>query len=605
MVTVNHTGAALGTPEDATMKTTIKPTISCLRTEIPNTPSPHTSQNHLSSSVPDSRKAITTSSHRERLKPSPYANGSSSAPPRSTIPESPDIHDQDKLRQSSCASVPRKSTDMAKYAEPLSTHQQHETELAQRANWEQSCHAFSKACPAEDKPALVENMVMSARTDNVLTVNKGGTLTSESVDTPKEASQARGEIPCTAEDDDDNQRAMSSIESQSLNRIPGLLPATVITLNQQPLLSSIVLGEQEEQSSPRLPKHSPATTRPVLPITATSPKMNMDKLRSDSPTTEMRRLQHHRKAKAYTMRELAQIALVAANGQRLTTAAVVSWLSATFSHLRTRDLEWQARVRSALSTFDEFSGEKISGTLGRGNKKSYAFSSSQTRTRYEREFPQFSNSAVASTGTSLRSLSVQSSVPTSLVPTGPNDEDFNSETSSTHSMQSKVASPLNKLRTNAIGQYSMPFQRVGNKDLLPPSHLVQNSRRVAKYCDIIMDDQQNAGIENMTEIEKWQRIAEIKARPSRKQNFGRNHKLAHKRRHRLQDVHDERDGAWTRPFTIKERTLFDVLASDIDMEIDGSQTLRDIFSLPVYAIPMNDGQSELAFRDGSMVSMSL
>jgi hypothetical protein len=104
----------------------------------------------------------------------------------------------------------------------------------------------------------------------------------------------------------------------------------------------------------------------------------------------------------------------------------------------------------------------------------------------------------------------------------------------------------------------------------------------------------------MTEEEKARKIAEIKARPSRKKYFGSDHRLAHKRRFGLEDVHDERDGAWKprRPTTDELHQS----AKGVDMDSEKAQTLRGLFGLPENVIPMNDGFTELAFRDGTLVN---
>jgi hypothetical protein len=106
-------------------------------------------------------------------------------------------------------------------------------------------------------------------------------------------------------------------------------------------------------------------------------------------------------------------------------------------------------------------------------------------------------------------------------------------------------------------------------------------------------------VETMSEAEKAQKITEIQARPSRKQYFGSDHRLAHKRWHGLDDIHDERIGAWKPQVALKQN--HPDANEDVDMNGETVRTLREVFNLPNNMIPMNDGQTELAFRDGTLV----
>ncbi|KAL1797254.1 hypothetical protein ACET3X_003860 [Alternaria dauci] len=103
----------------------------------------------------------------------------------------------------------------------------------------------------------------------------------------------------------------------------------------------------------------------------------------------------------------------------------------------------------------------------------------------------------------------------------------------------------------------------------------------------------------MTPEEKAAKIAEIKMRPKRKQFFGSVDRLAHVRRYRHQDIHDQSDGAW-KPNSMTERTTGEQ-DSAAPNEHGENQSLLQIFNLPSNAIPMNDGR-ELAFRDGTLIN---
>ena len=105
-------------------------------------------------------------------------------------------------------------------------------------------------------------------------------------------------------------------------------------------------------------------------------------------------------------------------------------------------------------------------------------------------------------------------------------------------------------------------------------------------------------IETMTDAEKAQKITAIKARRSRKAFFGRDHRLAHVRRYQRLDIHDERDGMWKPAYRTSGTDNSDRAMKDRD----GSETLREAFGLPKNVVPVNDGQTELAFRVGAPVS---
>lgn len=146
-----------------------------------------------------------------------------------------------------------------------------------------------------------------------------------------------------------------------------------------------------------------------------------------------------------------------------------------------------------------------------------------------------------------------------------------------------------------------PFER--REPRQRPFNLIDSDIGVVRYSrheDVPLQPQQHS-IETMTDAEKAKKIAEIKTRPSRKTYFGSDYRLAHKRRHGLQDIHDESDGAWKPP-----NSTNDDAEKDKNME-DGEEkrTLRQIFDLPDNMIPMNDGDYELAFRDGTLANGKL
>lgn len=145
----------------------------------------------------------------------------------------------------------------------------------------------------------------------------------------------------------------------------------------------------------------------------------------------------------------------------------------------------------------------------------------------------------------------------------------------------------------------MPFERLRPKK--PPKRLSFDYTVVKEtsYQSMVMRSHRPL-IETMTEAEKARRIATITARPSRKNHFGSDYRLAHKRRYGLNDIHDETGGTPHPALgTLGCHDLHD--RRSIEMK-EGIRTLRQVFELPDNAIPMNDGHTELAFRDGTRVS---
>jgi len=307
--------------------------------------------------------------------------------------------------------------------------------------------------------------------------------------------------------------------------------------------------------------------------------------------------------KRYTNRELARIALVAGNGQDMATSQIIPWLVRTFPHLRVGEGNWEMNVRSALSWFEEFEGRKIHGA--QGNKKLYGFSSAAIRAQFEAEYAQFVDSpgphqtpvpleAVRYDDDKPQSKQPQAikravkSAPTSLKPM----IDHRSKSSMVNIPQqpSPTAKPADNRTSFNPFERSVPRQPCNllNSD----SNVLEFSRKAA------IPAASNPTIDNMTEEEKARKIKEIKARPSRKSYFGSEKRLAHKRRYDLEDIHDERDGAWQAPGRTTDNGPHEDHDMDIDGEDDGHRTLRKVFNLPYNMIPVNDGQTELAFKDG-------
>lgn len=106
---------------------------------------------------------------------------------------------------------------------------------------------------------------------------------------------------------------------------------------------------------------SDATRVAIEDKTQTRPK-NWPSLVSDSHISPPLR-----PVKKHTNRQLARIALVAANGMSLTTSQILFWIAGHFSYVRVGEGSWENGVRSTLSHFSEFTSTEIAGAY-RGKK---------------------------------------------------------------------------------------------------------------------------------------------------------------------------------------------------------------------------------------------
>jgi hypothetical protein len=128
-----------------------------------------------------------------------------------------------------------------------------------------------------------------------------------------------------------------------------------------------------------------------------------------------------------------------------------------------------------------------------------------------------------------------------------------------------------------------------------------NSKRV-RFFEESLD--RTPSVEIMTPMEIDRKISEIKQRPSRKRFFGSDHRLAHVRRYGRQDIHDESEEAWMSVPSKEFRTTIGGSVGIDSRKEEGATTVRELFNLPENTIPTNSGRAELAFRDGTLVSIS-
>jgi hypothetical protein len=307
-------------------------------------------------------------------------------------------------------------------------------------------------------------------------------------------------------------------------------------------------------------------------------------------------------SKRYTMRQMGRIALVAAGGSRMTTSQIILWIAHTFPYLQVGGA-WEGTIRQSLSTFAEFHAQKIPGACD--NKKLYGFASADLRAQYEAEYPEFCTLPnILHTPVPYQEKMVGDEIDqsrksaqatkgkegASILPTSP---------SRRFRLISEVASVQPRMNPQAKQDVTfMPFERstpcqsVSKRNYDIGVERTTTFRAAHTLTPRTTDD-------TMREAETARKIAEIKARPSRKQYFGSDYRLAHKRRHDLKDIHDERDGAWKPHHVSTEQQS--KRNQNMGMTDGNDPSLKEVFSLPNNQIPMNDGQTELAFRDGTLV----
>jgi hypothetical protein len=351
-------------------------------------------------------------------------------------------------------------------------------------------------------------------------------------------------------------------------------------------------------------------------------------------------------SKRYTNRELARITLVAANGSGMTALQIIDWVAQRFSYKQKGQgapSQWERSLTSMLSLKEEFRSDKPA-QQGPGSAVLYSFANATLRARFEREWsaycaqPVFATtqaskqllqerrkSPVQSTSTPAcateqspkeqpqdqRKSPVQpTSTPARVVKSGQAIKSASSRRThiSLPNPDSSLSASPDDPAINITPKHNPLFNPFERPAVQHPETALHKDIEAALYDELQSSRQtsfhklalgpQKPSIDTMTLEEKARKIAEIKARPSRKKFFGSEHRLAHVRRYGREDIHDESDGAWIPPPT---KTDEKAQKRDVVMEDSGdNRTLREVFNMPANAVPMNDGH-ELAFRDGTLV----
>ena len=316
--------------------------------------------------------------------------------------------------------------------------------------------------------------------------------------------------------------------------------------------------------------------------------------------------------KRHTNRDLARIALVCAQGTGMTALEIIDWLALRFSYLNKGQGAWEKSLKSVLSHQPEFYGVKPSGRPY--ERVVYNFSSTANRAKYEEEYHEYlplapvpgpqNGHGMARNSTPQRDVAdnvmqhaeIQDEQPaqtkrrtTRAIKSAPSRRNAITRDSLTTTLMEEVT-------TDAEPGFN-PFERatVSRLTRAPVDDL--EAQRGTDFRSAYSPNIAPS-IETMTLEEKAAKIEEIKARPSRKQFFGANWRLAHVRKYGREDIHDESDGAWKSHHTT-ERSMADRDSAPNDR--DENQSLLKVFNLPTNTRPFSDG-NELVFRNVTMVS---
>ncbi|KAH7548843.1 hypothetical protein BM1_10616 [Bipolaris maydis] len=297
--------------------------------------------------------------------------------------------------------------------------------------------------------------------------------------------------------------------------------------------------------------------------------------------------------KRHTNRELARIALACANGASMTASQIVDWLVQKFHYLQKGQSTWEKSLKAVLSR-KEFRSDKASGL--HGARLMYSFANAAYKARYEEEYRDY---IIQCSQEHDQKHAVR---PVAVVK------------SSQGNVSNSAACPQSSAITSTIPDSSFipsPATNASNGDLPPDLFKLSDSSLVKDIAEYTSEMKRGTSfhhvyprntrpsIEMMTTEEKAMKVAEIQARPSRKALFDSGQRLAHVRRYKRLDIHDESDGAWnTQPSEVEGYPAKNEAAT---RDCDEPRSLCEVFNLPVHAVPMNDGV-ELAFRDGTLVS---
>ncbi|KAI4714575.1 hypothetical protein J4E89_000256 [Alternaria sp. Ai002NY15] len=316
--------------------------------------------------------------------------------------------------------------------------------------------------------------------------------------------------------------------------------------------------------------------------------------------------------KRHTNRDLARIALVCAKGTGMTALEIIDWLALRFSYLEKGQGAWEKSLKSVLSHQPEFYGVKPSGRPY--ERVVYNFTSTANRAKYEEEYHEYLPLAPVPGPQDGHGKARKSTPQRAVADNVMQHEEIQDEQPTQIKRRITRAIKSAPSRRNAIVHDSLPTPMMDEvtTDAEPGFNPFERAT-VSRSTRALVDDLEAQrgtdfrsayspniapSIETMTSEEKAAKIEEIKARPSRKQFFGANWRLAHVRRYGREDVHDESDGAWKSHDTTERSTAERNPAPN---DRDETQSLLQVFNLPTNTRPFSDG-NELVFRNATLVN---
>ncbi|KAI4640178.1 uncharacterized protein J4E78_010763 [Alternaria triticimaculans] len=316
--------------------------------------------------------------------------------------------------------------------------------------------------------------------------------------------------------------------------------------------------------------------------------------------------------KRHTNRDLARIALVCAQGTGMTALEIIDWLALRFSYLKKGQGAWEKSLKSVLSHQPEFYGVKPSGRPY--ERVVYNFTSTANRAKYEEEYHEYLPLPPVlgpqdGHGNAMK-ITLQRAVADNVM----QNEGIQDEQPTQIKRRTTRAIKSAPSRRNAITHDSLPTPMMEEVSTdVEPGYNPFERATVSRLTRAPVDDLEAQrgtdfrsayspniapSIETMTSEEKAAKIEEIKARPSRKQFFGANWRLAHVRKYGREDIHDESDGAWKSHHTAERSTAGRDSAPN---DRDENQSLLQVFNLPTNTRPFSDG-NELVFRNVTLVN---
>ncbi|KAF1960103.1 hypothetical protein CC80DRAFT_285017 [Byssothecium circinans] len=361
--------------------------------------------------------------------------------------------------------------------------------------------------------------------------------------------------------------------------------------------------EASESDGPASTNTRPTEYTPSLEMSALQPPAN------DGLDLASQGLEPHTQS-FYVKRDLIGMALIAANGERWSTAQVNNWIADNFFLYRKGEGNWEKSVSTTLSKCSDFHGAQVPGQRAR----LWTFQSTSSRMKFEKEFAQHPALAPKSISQNSTARLARKTVAQPVCGLQSQSEkgiqaaSADAPPSTTASRGERILEQQNLELVSAntvsnvephreISGIYMPFERPEDYLAL---HKKEANPNISREIDFFKAFPQYAkpSIETMSKAEIQAKIENIKERPSRKAGFG--NKILRPGVRPRRDPHDEMEGKWHPTFGIRSQGGVPTRREDVDDTV----TMKETFGFPDNPVPvLFEGQ--LAFRDGTPVSGKL